>query len=184
MLLLVSTVEFVGNVASASIHIVGVCEICGGAWPCISVRRRGGECYTLAVNVEMGPMFHAQDSQRSKCLCTVFPPPVISPFHRLLFPPPINDSFVWAFLPCWVANLSWARPGLRELNAFSPLSHSFIPFACSLFLALLFGSLPSLPPPHLSLVTCSHSDVFSPLTSLLNLSQPLAPSQLNERRRI
>lgn len=132
-----------GNVASASVHIVGVCEICGRPWLCISVGRRGGECYTLAVNVEMGPTFHAQDSQSPKCLCTVFPPPVISPFHRLLFPPPINDPFVRAFLPCWVANLSWAWPGLHELKAFSPPCHYFFPFAFSLFRALLFGSLRS-----------------------------------------
>lgn len=37
-----------------------------------------------------------------KCLCTVFPPlPFIPPLCLPLFPPPINDPFVWMFLPRW-----------------------------------------------------------------------------------
>lgn len=62
------------------------------AWQC------GGECYTLAVNVEMGPVFHSHSSQMP--LYSV-PPPFI-PLSRLpLFPPPINDPFVRVFLPRW-----------------------------------------------------------------------------------
>lgn len=64
----------------------------------MSAGQRGGECYTLAVNVEMGPVFHSHSSQMP--LYSV-PPPFIPPFLLPLFPPPINDPFVRLFLPRW-----------------------------------------------------------------------------------
>lgn len=70
-----------------------------GFWPLrTSAGQRGGECYTLAVNVEMGPVFHSHSSQMP--LYSV-PPPFIPPFGLPLFPPPINDPFVRVFLPRW-----------------------------------------------------------------------------------
>lgn len=60
----------------------------------MSAGQRGGECYTLAVNVEMGPVFHSHSSQMP--LYSV-PPPFIPPFCLPPFPPPINDPFVRVF---------------------------------------------------------------------------------------
>lgn len=55
----------------------------------------GGECYTLAVNVEMGPVL---THTALKCLCTVF---LLLSSLPLFPPPPINDPFVRVFLPRW-----------------------------------------------------------------------------------
>lgn len=52
-----------------------------GLWS-MSAGQRGGECYTLAVNVEMGPVFHSHSSQMP--LYSV-PPPFIPP-------PPLSSS--------------------------------------------------------------------------------------------
>lgn len=54
----------------------------------------GGECYTLAVNVEMGPVFHSHSSEMPLYSAS---PPFIPPFGLPLFPPPINDPFVRVF---------------------------------------------------------------------------------------
>lgn len=54
-------------------------------------RRRGGECYTLAVNVEMGPVFRSHSSQMP---VYSLPPPFIPPSCLPFFPAPINDPFV------------------------------------------------------------------------------------------
>lgn len=57
----------------------------------MSAGQRGGACYTLAVNVEMGPVFRSHSSQMP--LYSVAPP-FIPPFCLPFFPPPINDPFV------------------------------------------------------------------------------------------
>lgn len=77
-----------------------------------SAGQRGGECYTLAVNVEMGPVLHSHSSQMP--LYSV-PPPFIPPFHLPLFPPSINDPFVGVFLPQWAGGPQQGlAPGLVD----------------------------------------------------------------------
>lgn len=72
---------------------------------CTSVKGVGG-CYTLAVNVEMGPVFHSHCTQNA-CVYSV-PPAFIPPFNLPLFPSPINDSFVQVFLSWWA---HWPQQG-------------------------------------------------------------------------
>lgn len=88
-----------------------------GCWS-TSAGQCGGECYTLAVNVEMGPVLHSHSSQMP--LYSV-PPPFIPPFGLPLFPPSINDPFVWVFFTAvgWRAS---AGPVLGTLlKPFLPL---------------------------------------------------------------
>jgi len=66
----------------------------------MSAGQRGGQCCTLAVNVEMGPVFHSHSSQMTQYSAPP-PPPFIPPFPFPRFPPPINDPFVRVFLPRW-----------------------------------------------------------------------------------
>lgn len=65
-----------------------------GCWVCQRGSVEGGECYTLAVNVEMGPVFHSHSSEMPLYSAS---PPFIPPFGLPLFPPPINDPFVRVF---------------------------------------------------------------------------------------
>lgn len=90
-----------------------------------SARQRGGECYTLAVNVEMGPVFHSHSSQMP--LYSV-PPPFIPPFHLPLFPPPINDPFVRLFLPRWAGGPQQGQAPRLVDSAKSFLIQSFLSF--------------------------------------------------------
>lgn len=104
-----------------------------GCWVC-QRGSAGGECYTLAVNVEMGPVFHSHSSQMP--LYSV-PPPFIPPFRLPLFPPPINDPFVRVFFAAvgWRASAG-PSPKTSRLSWNCFLSQSIIcgPLSYSLFL--------------------------------------------------
>lgn len=118
-----------------------------GCWVC-QRGSVGGECYTLAVNVEMGPVFHSHSSQMP--LYSV-PPPFIPPFRLPLFPPPINDPFVRVFFAAvgWRASagpspktsrLSW-NCFLSQSIICGPLSYSFFFY----HLPFLIAACPCLP---------------------------------------
>ena len=86
----------------------------------------------------MGPVFHSHSSQMP--LYSV-PPPFIPLFCLPLFPPPINDSFVWVCLPRWAGRpLHCQAPRLADSpETFLPRSLEFTSFgfySLSLFLYL------------------------------------------------
>lgn len=95
----------------------------------MSAGQRGGECYTLAVNVEMGPVFHSHSSQMP--LYSV-PPPFIPP-------PPLSSSNKWSFCSRVFAavgrrasaGLSPKTSGRMETSC--PLTLSFVAFLCCVF---------------------------------------------------
>lgn len=91
----------------------------------VSAGQRGGECYTLAVNVEMGPVFRSNSSQMP--LYSVPPSSFHPPVHLPHFPPPINDPFVKVFLPRWAGEPQQDQtPRLVEsLEMLSPCSPSY-----------------------------------------------------------
>lgn len=94
-----------------------------------------GECYTLAVNVEMGPVL---THTALKCLCTVF----LLLSSLPLFPPaPINDPFVRVFLPRW-AGRPQQDPKPQDywtlLKLFSHVLCNLRPPTYFFFLILLF----------------------------------------------
>lgn len=102
----------------------------------MSAGQRGGECYTLAVNVEMGPVFHSHSSQMP--LYSV-PPPFIPPFLLPLFPPPINDPFVRVFLPRWAGGPQQGQaPRLADSpeTVFSLALHNLWPLHLALTILL------------------------------------------------
>lgn len=86
----------------------------------------------------MGPVFHSLSSQMP--LYSV-PPPFIPPFHLPLFPPPINDPFVWVFFAAvgWRASAEPSPKTSGLLKQFSLAGHdlrsSYLAFS---ILILLF----------------------------------------------
>lgn len=134
-------VGWVLNRTATTVGPYGLWLLSTSAGPC------GGECYTLAVNVEMGPVFHSYSSQMP--LYSV-PPPFIHLFLLPLFPPPINDPFVRVFLLRWAGGPQQGQaPGLVDspetvFNAVHNLSifyvaffdsfYTFFPLYCSLYL--------------------------------------------------
>lgn len=109
-------VGWVLNRTSTTVGLYGLWLLSTSAGQC------GGECYTLAVNVEMGPVFHSYSSQMP--LYSV-PQPFIHLFLLPLFPPPINDPFVRVFLPRWAGG---PQQGQTPLCFFLDHFYTFFPF--------------------------------------------------------
>lgn len=137
---------------------VGWLDQGGGRW----WWSEGGECYTLAVNVEMGPVLHSHSSQMP--LYSVPPS-----FHPLtpLFPPPINDPFVRVF---------FAAVGLAGLRA-EPQDHEdslsllFSPH----ILPSLISFSPFLPPPFRRLCAFFFVSLFDVLSLASFILHNLCP---------